>query len=71
MAGQESGSQRPSAAWLARLVSMKRMPATPSSTVVRARLSGGGASPAARAWMELLHSAGAKDLIRSYGYAVK
>ena len=28
-------------------------------------------NPAARAWMELLHSAGAKDLIRSYGYAVK
>ena len=28
-------------------------------------------NPAAQAWMELLHSAGAKDLIRSYGYAVK
>ena len=28
-------------------------------------------NPAAKAWMALLHSAGAKDLIRSYGYAVK
>ncbi|MBS0598139.1 MAG: molybdate ABC transporter substrate-binding protein [Burkholderiaceae bacterium] len=28
-------------------------------------------NPAAQAWIKLLHSAGAKDLIRSYGYAVK
>ena len=28
-------------------------------------------NPAAKAWMALLHSAGAKDLIRSYGYEVK
>ena len=28
-------------------------------------------NPAAKAWMTLLHSTGAKDLIRSYGYAVK
>lgn len=28
-------------------------------------------NPAAKAWMALLHSAGAKDLIRTHGYAVK
>jgi len=39
------------AALLASTVSIKRSPSTPSSTVVRSRLSEGASSPASRAWI--------------------
>lgn len=61
----EGGKLKAGSAWI--------VPARYHAPIVQdaVMLKRAAGNPAARAWMELLHSAGAKDLIRSYGYAVK
>lgn len=60
----EGGKLKGGSAWV--------VPAANHAPIVQdaVLLKRGAGNPAAEAWMALLHSAGAKDLIRSYGYAV-
>ena len=61
----EGGKLKAGSAWI--------VPARYHAPIVQdaVMLKRAAGNPAAQAWIKLLHSAGAKDLIRSYGYAVK